>query len=374
MYKRSIEDDIKKHFFQKKVIVLYGPRQVGKTTLVKKLYDEYDGEKVFFQCDIPSVRESLFVKSPEELKSYFRSAKLVILDEAQTVHEIGLMLKIFIDTYPDVQIIATGSSSFDLANKIREPLTGRAIEYMLYPLSVEEIVVSDNLLMYKRKESLYFRYGLYPGILDLSETEAENRLGTLQNNTFYKDIFTLDNIRKPKVLQDLIFFLAFNVGSVITSNNLANELRTTSKTIDRYIDILEKMFVIVRLYGYSNNKSNEIKKGYKIYFIDVGMRNSIIKSFNKIEERLDTGAIFENYFIIERIKYIKYKNINSNLYFWQGDRGLEVDLIEERNGRLYAFECKYKDRNSKGLKVFSSNYDNSEANIVTKDNYLDFVL
>ena len=188
MYKRSIEDDIKKHFFQKKVIVLYGPRQVGKTTLVKKLYDEYNGEKVFFQCDIPSVRESLFVKSPEELKSYFRSAKLVILDEAQTVPEIGLMLKIFIDTYPDVQIIATGSSSFDLANKIREPLTGRAIEYMLYPLSVEEIVASDNLLMYKRKESLYFRYGLYPGILDLSETEAENRLGTLQNNTFYKDI------------------------------------------------------------------------------------------------------------------------------------------------------------------------------------------
>ena len=374
MYIRKLEKTIKKLLFMEKVIILYGPRQVGKTTLVKKIFDEYQGEKLYIQCDVPSQAFFVSKPEPEALKKYFGNAKLVILDEAQVIENIGLVLKTFFDAYKDIQIIATGSSSFDLANKIREPLTGRAFELMLYPLSVAEIIDTKNRSHYLSNQNNYFQYGMYPGIIDEGMKTSIQSLEILQNNTFYKDIFALENIKKPKVLQDLIKYLAFTIGSVVTTNNLANEIKTTAVTIERYLDILEKMFVIKRLYSYSNNKTSEIKKGYKVYFIDIGIRNSIINNFNSHEARDDAGGIFENFFFVERLKKRKYDTIFSNIHFWQGERGLEVDYVEELNGTLIAYECKIKNRKSKGVQMFKKLYPKAELHVVTLENYLDFVI
>ena len=372
MYTRIIKNTIKNNLFKGKIIILYGPRQVGKTTLVKELLEEYDEEKLYIACDIPSRRSLISTPEPALLKQNFGNAKLIVIDEAQLIENIGVILKVFIDTYPDVQIIATGSSSFDLANKVREPLTGRALEYMLYPLSYEEIVKKDSFAK-QDQESFRMQFGWYPGIPQNTK-EASEQLEILQNNTLYKDIYTIEQIKKPKVLQDLVIQLAYRIGTVISVKSLADEIKTTSKTIERYIDILEKMFVVVRLYAYSRNPANERKKGYKLYFVDIGMRNSIIKDHKQLELRNDIGALFENYFIIERIKYLSNNRIYVNKYFWQNYRQQEVDYIEEKDGLLTAFECKYKERSSLSLKLFANEYTDSKPLIITKENYTKYLI
>jgi uncharacterized protein len=369
MYKRIIEESIKSSFFKGKVVILYGPRQVGKTTLSKKILGDFDGQSKYIQCDIPSQRDPLLLPEPAKLRDYFGNVKLVVMDEAQLIPNIGTVLKTFIDTYPEIQIIATGSSSFDLANKVREPLTGRAFEFFLYPLSLEETSEND-LFKYKGREEFYMRFGWYPGIVKLSELEASTELEVLQQNTMYKDIFTIENIRKPAVLQDLVRYLAFHIGSTVTVNNMANELKTSAKTIERYLDLLEKMFVIIRLNGFSRNLSNEIKKGLKVYFIDIGLRNSIIKNHNDLAHRNDVGGLFENFWILERIKYQSNHKILTNKYFWKTYGGIEVDYIEEANGALHAFECKYTKQSSKSILLFENEYKGAKTSIVTKENYI----
>ena len=371
MYIRIIKKSIKNHLFKKKIIILYGPRQVGKTTLVKELLEEFNGEKLYISCDIPSRRALIIGPEPAILKQNFGNAKLVIIDEAQLIENIGVILKVFVDTYPDIQIIATGSSSFDLANKIREPLTGRAFEYMLYPLSYEEIASKNNFTK-QDKGGFRMRFGWYPGISE-SIQDATEQLEILQNNTLYKDIFTLEQIKKPKVLQDIVLQLAYRIGTVISVQNLADEIKTTPKTVERYIDLLEKMFVLIRIYPYSRNPSNERKKGYKVYFIDIGIRNSIIKDHKALNLRNDIGALFENYFIMERIKYLSNNFIFTNKYFWQNYLQEEVDYIEEKDGILTAFECKYTERSSKSLYLFQNTYKESVVKIISQKNYQDFI-
>ena len=370
---RTIENKIKDNLFKNKIIILYGSRQVGKTTLATKIYNEYQDKKIFIQGDTDSAINTLNRAEPDLLRSYFNNAKLIIIDEAQNIDNIGRIIKVYVDKYKDSQIILTGSSSFDLANKIREPLTGRSIEYILYPISFQEIINDKGLAYFTSIESELFRFGLYPNILQLGETDKIESLSLLNNNTFYKDVFTIESIKKPKVLQDIIRFLAYNIGNVITTNNIAREIQTTAKTVDRYIDLLEKMFIIKRLYGFSNNMNNEIKKGYKVYFIDIGLRNSVVNNFNIVDNRNDIGQLFENIFIIERIKFIEYNNIYCNKYFWQGERGLEIDYIEEMGGNIYGFECKYKERSSKGVSQFLNNYKEAKLNNIHKDNYLEYL-
>ena len=373
MYNRIIEKSIQTHLFKGKIIILYGPRQVGKTTLVKKILNEFNGEKKYIQCDIPSQRAPISKPEPEELKKFFGNAKLVVIDEAQLITNIGIVLKTFVDTYPDIQIIATGSSSFDLANKIKEPLTGRVFEYVLYPLSLEEVTQTKDLFFFKAHEEYIMRYGWYPGIIDLSETEAKDQLELLQTNNLYKDIYALENIKKPVVLEGVVNFLAFHIGSTLTINSIANELQTSAKTVERYIDLLEKMFVIIRLRGFSRNLHNEIKKGFKIYFIDIGLRNSIINNHNTINKRNDIGGLFENFFVVERIKYLNNHKIHANNYFWKTYNSIEVDYIEERDGNLFAFECKYTKQSSRSLKIFESEYIGAKTTIVTKENYINVI-
>ncbi|MEK7175520.1 MAG: ATP-binding protein [Patescibacteria group bacterium] len=375
IYKRILEDKIKSKLFKGQIIILYGPRQVGKTTLVKKIFNQFEGEKKYFQGDIPSERAIFEVPEPAKIMPIIGKAKLIIIDEAQLIQNIGVTLKVLFDTQKDIQIITTGSSSFDLANKIREPLTGRALEYMMYPLAFEEIKNEMGLMFLKQNFENLLNYGFYPKVLGENIEDAKTRLALLQNNTLYKDIFALENIKKPKVLQDLVTFLAINIGSMVKVGNIAREIKSTEKTIERYIDLLEKMFVIVKIYAYSNNLNNEIKKGFKIYFTDVGFRNSIINKFADLELRLDKGQLFENFFVIERIKYLNNNQIIKKKYFWQNYAQVEIDYLEESDGFLEAFECKFLARKTKSINLFKNQYQKiiKKIHIVDKENYSDFL-
>lgn len=375
MYTRILKKQIQDDLFKGKVLILYGARQVGKTTLIKEIISELNVENVYMSCDIPSRRDMWTRAEPEIIKQNIGNAKVVVLDEAQLIENIGTVLKVFYDAYPEVQIIATGSSSFDLANKVREPLTGRSKEYILYPLSVEEIF-SKNSFAKEDEENFRFRFGMYPG-MPKNINEAEEYLALLQNNTLYKDIFTIENIKKPKVLEDLVILLANRVGSIISVQSLANEIKTTNKTVDRYIDILEKMFIIVKVYAYSNNPTNERKKGYKIYFVDTGLRNSVLRDHKDIKYRGDIGQLFENFFVMERIKYLHNHKIFTNNYFWQNYKQEEVDFLEIRESKITAYECKWTDRKSKSLNIFKREYENEnikvDIKVVSRENYTDFL-
>lgn len=372
MYQRTIEQSIKSKLFKGKVIIIYGPRQVGKTTLSKKIMNESGFKTLYLQADIASSRDLLSTPEPKHLKAVFGDAKLVVIDEAQNIQNIGSVLKTFVDTYPDVQVIATGSASFDLANKTKEPLTGRVYEFFLYPLSIEE-VSGNSLPEYKSREDFLIRYGFYPGIVNVGIEEARRNLEMIQESYLYKDIFIYENIKKPEILRRLVTILAFSIGSPLSVNSIANEIGTTAKTVDRYLDLLEKMFVIKRLYGFSRNLPNEIKKGFKVYFIDIGVRNSVIKNHNDVSHRDDIGGLFENLFVIERIKYQNNHEIQANRYFWRTYNNVEVDYLEERDGSLYAFECKFKERSSRGIKIFEAKYKDSKSMIVHKDNLFESI-
>ena len=375
LYTRTIEKRIRNNFFKEQIIVIYGPRQVGKTTMVKKFFDEYTGKKQFFRADIPSERDIFKEAEPSRIMRMLDGAMLVIIDEAQLIENIGVVLKVMFDTHPEIQFVVTGSSSFDLANKIREPLTGRALEYMLYPLSYDEVLETKGGLFMEQNFENTMMFGWYPKVFSLSNSEAKEHLEILQNNTLYKDILMLENIKKPAILEKLIIYLANNIGTVVRIGSVARTISTTDKTVERYVQILEKMFVIIKVFSYSRNPNNEIKGGYKIYFTDVGLRNSIIKNHNQSSVRLDKGALFENLFIMERIKFLHNNGVSKNMYFWQNYQQVEVDYIEESDGVFDVFECKFSERSSKSVVLFKKEYLDQVKNsfVVTKENYKDFV-
>lgn len=389
--KRILEEKIEKNLFKGKVIILYGARQAGKTTLVKSLYNRLNdgledkflnlvGSKnssnltgsVYLNCDEPDIKDALTDKTSTELKYFIGNRKLVIIDEAQRVKNIGLTLKLLVDNFPDMQIIATGSSSFELSNSVIEPLTGRKLEFYLYPLSIEELkTVYSDLEINRLLENLII-YGMYPGII-FDGDNRETYLKELARSYSYKDILTYQNIRNHDALIKLLQALALQAGSEVSYNELSNLLGIDKKTVENYVQILEKAFIIFRLTSFNTNMRNELKRLRKIYFYDTGIRNALINNLNPLNLRQDTGALWENYIISERIKFLKNNGVDRQSYFWRSLSKQEVDYIEEEAGNIYGFEIKWKEDRLRIPKPFLDAYPHAKCSLVNSKNYMKFI-
>jgi predicted AAA+ superfamily ATPase len=370
IYQRTLQNTIEKHLYKNKVIVLYGARQVGKTTLSKTILETSNKRGRYLSGDNPSVVANLTNQSAEALKKFIGDFELVILDEAQRIENIGLTLKLLVDNYPDMQIIATGSSSFDLANKISEPLTGRSWVFQLQPLSFMEIISNDRVIATQTMERMLV-FGSYPGIWNMPNTEAENALTNLSSNYLFKDLLEYETLKKSPLLTKLLQALALQLGNEVSFQELSNLLEVDIKTVERYIFLLEQTFVIYRLPALKRNPRNEVGKLRKIYFTDLGLRNALIRNFNELTLRNDVRALWENFCINERTKVNDYAEYKPNYYFWRSYSQKEIDLIEEHGGNMYAFEFKWKDKHLKLPQEFNTLYPNNDFRVVTANNFVD---
>ena len=370
---RLLQSQIEKNLFKGKIIILYGARQVGKTTLCQEILKKYPQDSKYINCELLQNKTALETTNDKKLKDFLGNTKLVVLDEAQKIKDVGLILKIIADTFPEIQIIATGSSSFELANKTSEPLTGRARRYLLYPFSIQEIRQELDLFDLDAKLENILRFGTYPNVFNRSEDEAAEELLEIASNYLYKDILEFSGLRKPDLVFNLLKALALQLGNEVSMSELANLLGKNSHTIENYLTLLEQCFIVFRVRSFSRNLRKEIGKKYKVYFYDLGIRNSLIQNFNQLELRSDVGALWENFCILERIKRNSNNRIFANYYFWRTYDQKEIDYIEERNGKLSAFEFKWKKDKQKPPQEFLDTYENSEFKIVNKNNYWEFL-
>lgn len=377
MITRILEATVNRYLFRGRVVIIYGARRVGKTTLVKRILAQYEASKQirYLNCDDLVNQRALEVRETAALKAFLGEQDLVVLDEAQNVSEIGKVLKLLVDTYPQMQIIATGSSSFDLANRASEPMTGRVYPLELYPLSLQEIAGDQGYGEIEQRLENLLRFGLYPDIFDEPEEEARPKLDELVSNYLYKDILTYAGIKKAGVIANLLRLLALQVGNQVSYNELAQNLGINDKTVASYIDILEQCFVIFRLTSFSRNLRNELKKSQKIYFYDLGVRNALIQAFNPLPLRLDAGALWENFCIAERLKFNKYHRRYANMYFWRTRGQKEIDYIEEADGRLSGYEFKWgAARPLRASQDFLAAYPGSTVERIDRSNYWRFLL
>ncbi len=357
-----------------KVLIIYGARRVGKTTMLKNLLEKSKRKYKYDSGDNIRIQELLSSQDFDTILNYAEGYDIIAIDEAQNIPNIGQALKILIDNKPELVIIATGSSSFDLSQKTGEPLTGRKRTVTLFPLSMQELNKTYNKYELKEKLNDFLIFGTYPEVLTAkTKNEKLEILDELVNSYLLKDIFTLENIKMSKTITDLLKLLAFQTGQLISFHELSNSLGVNIRTVERYIDLLEKSFVIYNLYGYAKNLRKEVRKKMKYYFYDNGVRNGIIKQFNEPEYRNDIGQLWENFIVSERLKKISYERKFINRYFWRDYKQNEIDYIEEINGNLFAYEIKFSKQKVKKTEAFFRNYK-SEFKIINKDNYLDFVL
>ncbi|MDR1665927.1 MAG: ATP-binding protein [Puniceicoccales bacterium] len=372
MKNRDLLPCIGHSLFKGKVIVLYGTRRVGKTTLVKHIMGQYkDRSTRYFNCEDWITRQQLETTNTEELYKVLGKYDLVVMDEAQFIEPIGWILKIINDAYPEIQIIATGSSSFDLANKTGEPLVGRSRVFTLYPFSLNEL--GYDLIKLNSNIENILRFGLYPTVIEKTEEESKEELANITSGYLYKDILAIEGIKHSKVLMELLVALSLQMGNEISYNELSNKLGISVNTVIRYIDLLEKCFVIFVLPAFSRNLRNEVGiKSKKIYFYDLGIRNAIINNFAPLALRTDVGALWENFCIMELIKKRRNSRLFTNHYFWRTYDKQEIDFIEEYNGKIYGYELKYN-RKAKIPKIFTKTYD-APVKIINKSNYFDVFL
>ena len=321
-------------------------------------------------CDEPEVRELLSNASIHNLRLLIADNKIVAIDEAQRVEGIGLTLKLIIENFPQVQLLVTGSSAFELKNNLNEPLTGRKYEYHLYPISTREVIDSYGLLAAKQQLEMRLLYGSYPEIIT-NPADAKELLMGIADSYLYKDILALDNVRRPTLLNKLLVALALQVGSEVSYNELAKTVGSDSKTVERYVGLLEKCYVVFVLNAFSRNLRNELKKSKKIYFYDTGIRNAVLQNFSPLALRQDTGALWENFFIAERIKANNYARRFANCYFWRTTSQQEIDYIEEADGGFSVFEMKWNPRkgNTSFPASFSAAYNIISSAVITPDNY-----
>ena len=373
MIKRTFQTSMQKRMFKGKAILLFGPRQAGKSTLVEALLEAQDEEWLYLNGDDADVREILTNTTAAKLKAIIGNKKIVFIDEAQRVPNIGLTLKLITDQIKDVQVIATGSSAFELSSQVNEPLTGRKYEFMLYPLSFSEMVQHHGLLEEKRLIEHRMIYGYYPEIVT-KQGEEEELLKLLAGSYLYKDLLMLEQIKKPLLLEKLLKALALQVGSEISYPEIAQTIGSDQKTVDKYIDLLEKTFVVFRLPALNRNVRNEIKKGKKVYFYDCGIRNAIINNFKPINARTDVGAMWENFLISERVKYLRYHGLDATQYFWRTTQQQEIDLVEDYDDKLKAYEFKWgKTEKVRFPQTFTTNYPEATTKIISPDNVEDFI-
>ena len=375
MYYRDLLPIIKDKCFRRKAIIILGARQVGKTTLLKEFIQGKADKVLFLNCDDPMTVSLLTNRNLKQLQLLVGTARIIVIDEAQKVDNVGLTLKMMVDNFPDLQVIATGSSAFELRNKLNEPLTGRKYEYQLFPISTSEIYKTGSYIDVVQLLEPRLIYGSYPDILTHA-AEAHELLKSLADSYLYKDILATDNLRKPDLLDKLLKALAFQVGSEVSYNELSQIIGSDAKTVERYIELLEKCFIIFRLNGLSRNLRNELKKAKKIYFYDNGVRNAVIQQFAPLEIRNDVGALWENFFIAERIKYNHYRQHYCNVYFWRTKAQQEIDYIEEADGQFTVFEMKWnpKRANSTIPSSFLKAYPVAESVIITPENYLEYLM
>lgn len=341
IFQRTIEAVILSSLFKGKMIAILGPRQSGKTTLAKKLIRPHKEEGVYWDCQLAEVRKHFVVGKPDELLPLVKGKKIVVFDEAQTIQDIGTILKVFHDTYPGTQIIATGSSSFDLSNKINEPMTGRIFEFVLLPLSLSEIKESKQIGVDELNDIML--YGSYPAVVAAESVEEKKMvLKNIATQYLYKDVFVFESIRNPRVFEDLVKLLALQIGGMVSLNELALHLGVSRPVVQRYIRLLEQSFIIKVVHSFSNNSRTELKKAFKVFFLDVGVRNAIFDVETPLTVRKDAGFIFENYFVSERIKDGNNNSIfPPEIMFWRTRTGIEIDVIEKKGTEISAFECKW---------------------------------
>jgi hypothetical protein len=358
-----------------KVLVLYGPRQVGKTTLVKDLLASTDLRSRFVNADELVYREALASQDRRRLDELVGDARLLVIDEAQRVPEIGLNLKIMIDNHPEITILATGSASFELASKISEPLTGRKLTFNLYPTSYVELRQAFGALEARSMLERWLVWGGYPAIVTTDPPALrEQLLGELVGAYLYRDILELDGVRRSDKIVDLLRLLAFQIGHEVSLTELAANLAINRQTVERYLDLLEKVFVIFRVSGFSRNLRKEISKNWRYYFFDNGVRNSLIQNFNPLKVRNDVGQLWENFLMVERRKVNQYTGRPANVYFWRTYDQKEIDYIEEHGGKLDGFEFKWRGEMKPSTRqAFQAAYPGSELRTITPENFEDFV-
>lgn len=372
MIHRIIEQLVENDFGRGKIIVLMGARQVGKTTLFDSVVSG-SSNVLRLNCDNYDDRSDLENKTSTELRQLMGNHEVVIIDEAQRAKNIGLSLKMLADLKLPMQILVTGSSSLTLANEINEPATGRLIEYNLFPLSLAELMQHTSPREEKRLLEQRMIYGLYPEVVT-TPGDAKRILVNLANNYLYRDLLEYRGVKKPEVLQKLVRTLALQIGSEVSYNELSRTVGVDKATVESYIDLLEKCFVVFRLPAYSSNLRSEIKRGRKIYFYDNGIRNALLSNFAPLELRDDVGMLWENMMVSERIKRNSYSRSYAQMYFWRTQQQQEVDLIEEQDGRLTAFEFKWNTKKKAKLpKTFIDNYPNTDFKVISPDNYVEFV-
>ncbi|MCP4653050.1 MAG: ATP-binding protein [Candidatus Omnitrophica bacterium] len=369
MITRQIQENIEKHLFKGKAIILYGARQTGKTTLVSMIKEKHKNS-LYLNCDEIDIREKLTKKTSTELATLIGNKKLVVIDEAQRVVDIGLTIKILVDTMKDTQIIATGSSSFELSDKIKEPLTGRVYEFHLYPFSFNELNSLYQKHELERIVEQRMVYGMYPEVVLSQEKEI---LLQLADSYLYKDILAYQNIKSHDILIKLLQAISLQIGNEVSYNELSSTVGIDKKTVENYINILEKAFIVFRLNPFSRNLRNELKKLRKIYFYDLGIRNALINNFNPLGIRQDTGALFENFVIAERIKRNSNLRLRKNFYFWRTHQQKEIDYIEEEAGILKGYEIKFSKTKFKAPQEFLKAYKDSSVELVNKSNCLEFI-
>lgn len=376
MIKRQIFDKVLERVEPGKVVVIYGPRRVGKTTLLNQLVKEIKSDYLLVNGQERGVKKWLGSQDSLMMRKYLGDNQVLLIDEAQYVNQIGFNLKILVDAMPEIKVVATGSSSFELANQMGEPLVGRKWQFILYPLAQLELKEVENRMQIEGSLESRLIFGGYPEVvLENSLDKKRDTLNSIVDGYIIKDLLVLENLKKDYKLISLLKLLAFQIGKEVSLSELSNNLNMSFHTVEKYLDLLEKVFVIMRIGGFSRNLRKEVSKNARYYFYDNGIRNALIENFNGLDLRNDVGQLWENYLFMERVKKGAYVGPSANRYFWRTYDRKEIDLVEERGGKLYGYEFKWSNRKKiKPPKDWLNTYDNAKFKVITPENYLEFIV